>query len=77
MRSSPIAACVLGALLAAEPSAGAVAAERTRAGEARSDARSDQAVARPEHRQRRLPDDVFKPSEEVGEDHPVPFPVDI
>jgi hypothetical protein len=24
-----------------------------------------------------LPDDTFKPSEEVSEDYPVPFPVDI
>ncbi len=77
MRSSPIAAWVLCALLAGLPSAGTAAAERTRAGEARGEARGDQATARPEHRQRRLPDDVFKPSEEVGEDHPVPFPVDI
>ena len=73
MRSSPALACVLCALLAGLPFAGATAAERERG----TDARSDQATPRPEHRQRRLPDDVFKPSEEVGEDYPVPFPVDI
>lgn len=32
---------------------------------------------RPEHKFRPLPDDTFKPSEEVSEDFPVPFPVDI
>ncbi len=31
----------------------------------------------PEHRVRPLPFDTFKPSEEISEDYPVPFPVDI
>ncbi|MCB1749879.1 MAG: hypothetical protein KDK06_22095 [Gammaproteobacteria bacterium] len=31
----------------------------------------------PEHRFRPLPEDTFKPSEEISEDFPVPFPVDI
>ena len=31
----------------------------------------------PEHRARPLPTDTFKPSEEISEDFPVPFPVDI
>ncbi|MEX2479971.1 MAG: hypothetical protein WD928_03820 [Gammaproteobacteria bacterium] len=31
----------------------------------------------PEHQLRSLPDDTFKPSEEISEDFPVPFPVDI
>jgi hypothetical protein len=31
----------------------------------------------PEHRVRPLPADTFKPSEEISEDYPVPFPVDI
>ena len=32
---------------------------------------------RPEYRFRPLPEDTFKPSEEIAEDFPVPFPVDI
>ncbi len=32
---------------------------------------------RPEYRSRRLPTDVFRPSEQVQEDTPVPFPEDI
>ena len=31
----------------------------------------------PEHRVRPLPFDTFKPSEEISEDYPVPFPIDI
>lgn len=31
----------------------------------------------PEYRVKALPTDTFKPSEEVSEDHPVPFPADI
>lgn len=31
----------------------------------------------PEYRFRPLPEDTFKPSEEIAEDFPVPFPVDI
>ena len=30
-----------------------------------------------EYRRRKLPNDVFKPSERISEDFPVPFPVDI
>lgn len=33
--------------------------------------------SKPEHTRRALPADTFKPSEEVSEDFPVPFPVDI
>ena len=33
--------------------------------------------ALPEHRARQLPADTFQPSEEISEDFPVPFPVDI
>ncbi len=32
---------------------------------------------KPEHSQRPLSTDTFKPSEEISEDFPVPFPVDI
>ena len=32
---------------------------------------------KPEHNRRSLPADTFKPSEEISEDFPVPFPVDI
>ncbi len=32
---------------------------------------------KPEHRVRPLPADTFKPTEEISEDYPVPFPVDI
>lgn len=32
---------------------------------------------RPENTLRPLPADTFKPSEEISEDFPVPFPVDI
>lgn len=32
---------------------------------------------KPEHRVRPLPTDTFKPTEEVSEDFPVPFPTDI
>ena len=32
---------------------------------------------RPEYRKKKLPNDVFKPSEKISEDFPVPFPVDI
>jgi len=31
----------------------------------------------PEYRVKALPTDTFRPSEEVSEDHPVPFPADI
>jgi hypothetical protein len=31
----------------------------------------------PEYSHRSLPADTFKPSEEISEDYPVPFPVDI
>ena len=34
-------------------------------------------TARPEYEFRPLPADTFKPSEEIVEDFPVPFPVDI
>lgn len=30
-----------------------------------------------EYARRKLPADTFKPSEEISEDYPVPFPVDI
>lgn len=36
-----------------------------------------EAAALPEHRVRPLPSDTFKPSEDISEDFPVPFPVDI
>lgn len=32
---------------------------------------------KPEHRVRPLPADTFKPTEEISEDFPVPFPTDI
>jgi len=32
---------------------------------------------RPEFTRRTLPSDTFKPTEEISEDFPVPFPVDI
>jgi len=32
---------------------------------------------KPEYSHRKLPADTFKPSEEISEDFPVPFPVDI
>jgi len=32
---------------------------------------------KPEYSRRALPADTFKPSEEISEDFPVPFPVDI
>lgn len=32
---------------------------------------------KPEYTRRSLPADTFKPSEEISEDFPVPFPVDI
>ena len=32
---------------------------------------------RPEFTRRSLPADTFKPTEEISEDFPVPFPVDI
>lgn len=32
---------------------------------------------RPEFTRRSLPSDTFKPTEEISEDFPVPFPVDI
>lgn len=32
---------------------------------------------RPEYRARALPSDTFKPSEQVQEDFPIPFPEDI
>lgn len=32
---------------------------------------------KPEHRVRSLPADTFKPTEEISEDYPVPFPADI
>lgn len=35
------------------------------------------ASPRPENTPRPLPADTFKPSEEISEDFPVPFPVDI
>ena len=34
-------------------------------------------TSKPEFSRRALPADTFKPSEEVSEDFPVPFPVDI
>lgn len=38
---------------------------------------SEASPERPEYRARSLPTDTFKPSEEVQEDFPVPFPEDI
>ena len=34
-------------------------------------------ASQPELTRRALPTDIFKPSEQVSEDYPVPFPVDI
>lgn len=42
-----------------------------------ADDRGGESTARPEHRVRPLPADTFKPSEDISEDYPVPFPVDI
>ncbi len=36
-----------------------------------------ESTERPEYRARSLPTDTFKPSEQVVEDYPVPFPEDI
>ena len=43
----------------------------------REDQEAEDVPARPEYRQRSLPADTFTPSEEISEDFPVPFPVDI
>ncbi|HCU88405.1 MAG TPA: hypothetical protein DGR97_00585 [Gammaproteobacteria bacterium] len=38
---------------------------------------SDIQDEKPEYTRRSLPADTFRPSEEISEDFPVPFPVDI
>ncbi|MEQ8231527.1 MAG: hypothetical protein RLW61_03685 [Gammaproteobacteria bacterium] len=67
----------LALLLATATLSAAVPVSGLTAERGREDAHETRDETRPEHRQRKLPDDVFKPSEEVGEDYPVPFPVDI
>lgn len=42
-----------------------------------NDSYPDEPPRRPEYEKRALPDDTFTPSEEISEDFPVPFPVDI
>lgn len=44
---------------------------------ARDTAPAPPSTTRPEYEFRPLPADTFKPSEEIVEDFPVPFPVDI
>ena len=74
MHSKGLTTAVVLLLLAAS---GSVAAQNPTTERARDAARAREEALRPEHRPRKLPDDIFKPSEEVGEDYPVPFPVDI
>ena len=47
------------------------------AAETDADIAPARAADRAEYRPQALPDDVFTPSEEVSEDYPVAFPVDI
>jgi len=61
-------ACSAPGVLAQEP----VQQDATRDGKARN---AD--AERPEFTRRSLPADTFKPTEEISEDFPVPFPVDI
>lgn len=74
MRNKRLLACLLACACAGsmahaqEP----VQQDATRDGKTRN-ADSD----RPEFTRRSLPSDTFKPSEEISEDFPVPFPVDI
>lgn len=55
----------------------AVAAEDSAQGRPPPEQRDADDARLPEHQLRSLPDDTFKPSEEISEDFPVPFPVDI
>ena len=58
----------------ATPAAAQTRAEVERDQENKS---ADFKTAKPEYSRRALPADTFKPSEEISEDFPVPFPVDI
>lgn len=74
MRNKILIVCLLAAafpdvaVIAQEP----VQQDATREGKTRN-ADSE----RPEFTRRSLPSDTFKPTEEISEDFPVPFPVDI
>lgn len=70
-----LATGALALLLVLLPAAVPVTAAQTQQGGDESPAQA--APDRPEHRFRPLPEDTFKPSEEISEDYPVPFPVDI
>lgn len=62
--------CALGCTAAAQsPAAETDSRESSAAPEPNGD--------KPEYSRRSLPADTFKPSEEISEDFPVPFPVDI
>lgn len=65
--------CLRALLLGAVLTAGAAAAQEPEQGGAEEDV----AGRLPEHRARPLPADTFTPSEDISEDFPVPFPVDI
>jgi hypothetical protein len=63
-------------LLAVIVTSSARAQEQTQTESApRTDGTSE--TQKPELTRRSLPTDTFKPSEEISEDYPVPFPVDI
>ncbi|MGR9089560.1 MAG: hypothetical protein ACU85U_03140 [Gammaproteobacteria bacterium] len=74
MRNKLLIVCLLAcafsdaSVFAREP----VQQDATRDGETRN---AD--AERPEFTRRSLPSDTFKPTEEISEDFPVPFPVDI
>ena len=60
--------------IVATPAAAQTRAEVEREKEIKA---SEFKTSKPEYSRRTLPADTFKPSEEISEDFPVPFPVDI
>lgn len=74
MHSKLLLAC----LLAAACSGSGVEAQEPVQQDATRDGKTRNADSeRPEFTRRSLPADTFKPTEEISEDFPVPFPVDI
>ncbi len=68
---------IIGVLACAFPAVNVIAQEPAQQ-DATRDGKSRNADAeRPEFTRRSLPSDTFKPTEEISEDFPVPFPVDI
>lgn len=74
MHSKLLLACLLACACAGS---GVIAQEPVQQDATRDGKTRNADAERPEFTRRSLPSDTFKPTEEISEDFPVPFPVDI